>query len=188
MALTISGTSNGKLGNLSLSASTGDILDSANTSFFSADTWRLSADFTITSAGTNYDLTANWERVDDDGAGYLGTGMTESSGVFTFPATGIWLINHGGGFITPTYRMDYGAMMLAITTDGSTFNDYVTEMYCSVDANDYESQTCSYILDVTDTSLVKVKFQVRSSRGSTTFRGNSTDSESFAVFVRLGNT
>ena len=188
MALTISGTGNGSLNNLSLSASTGDILDSANTSFFSADTWRLSANFTIASAGIDYDLTSNWERVDDSGAGYLGTGMTESSGIFTFPATGIWLINHGGGFTTPSFRLDYGAMMLTIATDGSTFGNNVTEMYCSVDAGDFESQTCSYILDVTDTSLVKVKFQVRASRGSTTLRGNSNESHTFAVFVRLGNT
>ena len=188
MALTISGTSNGKLGNLSLSANTGDILDSANTSFFSADTWRITADFTITSAATDIDLTTNWERVDDNGAGYLGTGMTESSGVFTFPATGIWLINHGGGFYNNSGRIDWAAMMLRITTDNSDYTDNRTEMYCSTDAGDFESQTCSYIVDVTDTSLVKVKFEVRASDTSTILRGNSTETNTFAVFVRLGNT
>ena len=47
-----------------------------------ADQWRLSAD---TNTGTNGDVTANWERVDDDYWSGIGTGMTESSGVFTFP-------------------------------------------------------------------------------------------------------
>ena len=188
MALTISGTSNGKLGNLSLSANTGDILDSANTTFFSVDTWSTTSDYTVTAAGTDEDVTANWERVDDSGAGYLGTGMTESSGVFTFPSTGVWFINFGGSFYHPSYRLDYGAMKIRITVDNSDYTDHRTETYCSADGGDFESQASSYIVDVTDTSLVKVKFEVRASRANTLLRGNTDYSNTYAVFVRLGNT
>src|SRR6056300_24241 len=52
-----------------------------------ADQWRLTANL-----GTNGDITSNLERVDTTGFGYLGTGMTESSGVFSFPSTGIYKI------------------------------------------------------------------------------------------------
>ena len=86
MALTISGTSNGKLGNLSLSANTGDILDSANTTFFGADTWYLNTNHT-----TNADITS-WTRLTSDSGGNIGSAMTVSSGIFTFPTTGVWLI------------------------------------------------------------------------------------------------
>jgi len=187
MALTISGTGNGSLNNLSLSGSTGNILDSANTSFFSADIWRLTANFTITTFGTDYDLTANWERVDDNGAGYLGTGMTESSGVFTFPSTGIWLINFGAGFNAST-TIDWAAMMLRVTTDNSNYNNNVTEMYCAFNAGDFESMASSYIVDVTDTSNVKAKFETRASDNGTTLRGQTNETQTYAAFVRLGST
>jgi hypothetical protein len=32
------------------------------------------------------------ERNDTAGFNYIGTGMTESGGVFTFPSTGTWMI------------------------------------------------------------------------------------------------
>ena len=53
-----------------------------------ADQWRLTADFT----GNADPITSNLERNDTTGSGYFGTGMTESSGIFTFPSTGYWLI------------------------------------------------------------------------------------------------
>ncbi len=187
MALTISGTSNGKLGNLSLSASTGDILDSANTTFFAGDTWRISSNLTVTTANVDQDITANWERVDDSGAGYLGSGMSESSGVFTFPSTGIWLLHWCGGF-THSSTVDYAAMMLRITTDNSSYSANVTENYIAFAAGDYSSMCAFYIVDVTDTSNVKVKFEVRSSDSGTTMRGQTDESQTYAVFVRLGNT
>ena len=52
-----------------------------------ADQFRLSASI---SAGTNADITANLERVDTTGSPKVGTGMSESSGIFTFPSTGIY--------------------------------------------------------------------------------------------------
>jgi len=88
MSLTLSGISNGKLNNLSLSSSTGNILDDKNTTFFGADQFRLTTSIT----GTNADISSNLERIDHSGAGSIGTGMTESSGIFTFPNTGIWLV------------------------------------------------------------------------------------------------
>ena len=54
-----------------------------------ADQWRLTTNHT----GSGGDLTSNFERTDDLGYGQIGTGMTESSGIFTFPNTGIWLVN-----------------------------------------------------------------------------------------------
>ena len=71
-----------------------------------ADQFRLSANFT-TSGGT----VTGWERPTDANGNnmrfaQLGTGMTESSGIFSFPSTGYYLIyisaeiycNSGDGF------------------------------------------------------------------------------------------
>ncbi len=56
------------------------------------DSWRLYASFT-TDGSFQY-LTSNLERDDTQGFGKPGTGMTQSSGVFTFPSTGYWRVNH----------------------------------------------------------------------------------------------
>ena len=53
-----------------------------------ADTWIMTADLT---ASAN-PISANLARPTGTLQNYLGTGMTESSGIFTFPSTGYWLI------------------------------------------------------------------------------------------------
>ena len=55
-----------------------------------ADVWRCTNDLYLFR-----EPLPNWERADTYGAGtQLGTGMSESSGVFTFPSIGHWLINY----------------------------------------------------------------------------------------------
>ena len=53
------------------------------------DQWRVSSSFN----SNNTDIDSNWERVDTGGFGQVGTGMTQSSGIFTFPSTGVYRID-----------------------------------------------------------------------------------------------
>ena len=53
-----------------------------------ADVWRLTAGNT----GDQTPISANWARNNEAGTSLLGTGMSESSGVFTFPSTGHWFV------------------------------------------------------------------------------------------------
>ena len=53
-----------------------------------ADQWRLT-----TSVTSSIDGVTNWERPDGTlQPAYIGSGMSESSGVWTFPATGIYMV------------------------------------------------------------------------------------------------
>jgi hypothetical protein len=52
-----------------------------------ADNWRLSSDVTSDTSPLT-----NWEQNDTAGAGQIGTSMSVSSGAFTFPSTGIYLV------------------------------------------------------------------------------------------------
>ena len=52
-----------------------------------ADQYRVTAN--ISSSADP--ISANLERIDTGGQGTLGTVMSQASGVFTFPSTGIWL-------------------------------------------------------------------------------------------------
>ena len=132
MALTISGTSNGKLGNLSLSANTGDILDSANTTFFGVDAWYITANKTPTSSTAALD--ANWVRLKgnavtnavastleyfDEGTGVIGNAMTQSSGIFTFPSTGIWRIDFRTSTVSSSTSNDLYYPYVIVSKDNS---------------------------------------------------------------------
>ena len=83
-----------------------------------ADQWRLTANAT----GASADITSNWERNDSTGFGQLGTGMTESSGIFTFPSTGIYLVRFflndtGGSSFLSSYSRLY------VTTNNSSYTE-----------------------------------------------------------------
>ena len=187
MALSLSGTSNGSLNNLSLSANTGTILDSANTSFFSADQWRLTTTITASGGAFNYDITSNLERVDSTGAGYLGTGMTESSGIFTFPATGMWFIKFLA--VCSVVQNDNVGVHIQRTTDNSSY-DTVAFSDCS-GSNNTSGQgnaTPFFIFDVTDVSTHKVKFRVESLADAGTILGDTAETRTGMFFMRLGDT
>ena len=69
-----------------------DLTGATKTAFPSITTasqWRLTTDF----AGDAAPIASNLEEVDaPTGFGILGSSMTQSSGIFTFPSTGYWLI------------------------------------------------------------------------------------------------
>ena len=51
-----------------------------------ADQWKITSNVTGSS-----DLTSNWARDTTRNGGNVGSAMTQSSGIFTFPSTGIYL-------------------------------------------------------------------------------------------------
>ena len=68
-----------------------------NTGITMLDQWRLTSALSLSGNSTTA-ITANLERNDTSGFAQIGTGMTESSGVFTFPSTGIYEIYAFGNF------------------------------------------------------------------------------------------
>jgi hypothetical protein len=150
-----------------------------------ADQWRLTADLT----GTNAVISSNLERVDTAGQGTLGTGMTESSGVFTFPSTGIWFVMFDGIAVNTT-ATDNVDVRLEATINNSTYT-MVAIAYDSVGgtaSNAGASLHCNSIIDVTDTTNVKVRFKTNSFAAASLLNGTSTENRSCFTFIRLGNT
>lgn len=159
-----------------------------------ADQWRLSASYSYSNSGADIDLTSNWERVDTDGFGQIGTGMTESSGIFTFPSTGIYLI-------TFTFFADNTAAVgnnryvggnISTTLDNSSYSG-ASQVYSNIPAaamskDAFTSGSMFHIFDVTDVTTHKVKFRVTANLNSTTFQGNTSLTSTSASFIRLGDT
>jgi len=150
-----------------------------------ADQWRLTADFS-----SSAEITSNLERVDTYGNGYLGTGMTESSGVFTFPSTGYWLVMAQATILSN----QYGNALLGImvTTDNSTYN-YSNQIRQGNAHYGYSTEPNATgsgfsIVDVTSTSNVKVKFRTGAFGAGSILRGDTNTTVTGFSFIRLGDT
>mgnify|MGYP000099993755 CR=1 FL=1 len=146
------------------------------------DTWRVTADF----SGTGY-VTANWERDDTYGNALIGTGMSESSGVFTFPSTGVYQINFGSRFTRDT-ATPYAVGEIQVTTNNSSYNTAANSLGNVPVANYYDGFYIPYIFDVTSTSTHKVKFYMQTNDLAVTFGGNTDRNFTYANFIRLGDT
>ena len=145
-----------------------------------ADMFRLTADRT-----GDGDLTANFERVDDASFAKIGTGMTESSGIFSFPSTGLYHVMTHSNF-EPNSSGDNCKMNIKGTTDNSSYDDLAAASVGNIAKEN--TTTISTYINVTDVSNVKVKFTLSSMTGTSHIKGNSVYNRSCFVFIRLGDS
>ena len=154
-----------------------------------ADQWRLSADFSLpTSTG---DVTTNLERVDTYGGGQFGTAMTESSGIFSFPSTGYYLVSLFAQFYTSANNGNLTAM-LKYTSDNSTYNitSFIQQSTNANQSISFGSGATSILFDITDTTNQKIKISAGGGPSGTpgVLRGNSDQNRTTVTFIRLGDT
>jgi|13_taG_2_1085334.scaffolds.fasta_scaffold08720_4 hypothetical protein len=150
-----------------------------------AEQWRLSTILTCSTTDTDVDVTANLEKVDTDSPGTIGSSMTESSGVFSFPSTGVYLILNNYMFYNGSSSSSYNGLITRVTTDNSSYS-YATENYVGVNSN-YNNGSSAFIFDVTNTSTHKVKFTYFVN-SSVTLRGSTSNNMTSFSFIRLGDT
>ena len=147
-----------------------------------ADQWRLTANIT----GTNAVITSNLSQV--SGA-VIGTGMSVSSGIFTFPETGVYLI---------ISRIEYAAIdandnvfcSTNLTTNNSSYTEIDRPGVSNQDSNatgEMNTIGISFV-DITNTSTHKVRFETESMGSGTILNGDANSNETTFSFIRLGDT
>ena len=148
------------------------------------DQWCLTSD-----NSSNGDITSNLSRNSFSGSACpLGTGMSQSSGVFSFPSTGKYLViceanlvlsDSDNVYIQTQVTLNNGTSFTAVTIAGDGNNG----------SGDREGQgTSFYFLDVTDISQVKVKFTIISISGNSFVKGDSSQLGTSFTFIRIGDT
>jgi|5_EtaG_2_1085323.scaffolds.fasta_scaffold01368_13 hypothetical protein len=149
-----------------------------------ADMFRLTADIT----GANADITSNLERPDNSSFEKIGTGMSESSGIFTFPSTGLYLIIATGTFLFNSSDL-IAALEANVTTNNSSYAD-IFQVQAGYEGSNskYETNTNSGFINVTDTSNVKIKFTTASFGGNTLLKGDTDYNKTNFTFIRLGDS
>jgi hypothetical protein len=155
-----------------------------------ADQWRLSADFSLPTGVS--DITTNLERADTRGAGQIGSAMTVSSGVFTFPSTGYYLVTLDASFYTPASNGNLQAL-INYTSDNSSYS-ITAFIWQSTNANSslsFGAGSTSILLDITDTANQKIKLSAGGGPSGSppgVLRGDTDQNETTITFVRLGDT
>jgi len=149
-----------------------------------ADQWRLTANITNTTG----DITTNLERIDNTISGIIGSGVTESSGIFSFPSTGIWYINVSASQ-TSTNVGDNNFYLKGTDDNFSTEFDLIR-----LDGDNSNGSSANWvssgntIIDVTDTANIKVKMYINQTSTGALLMGSTDLNRTSITFIRLGDT
>jgi len=151
-----------------------------------ADQWRVTANIT-----SNADpIASNLERIDDASFSKIGTGVSVSSGVWSFPSTGLWQVSCFLTAIGDTQADNHIIAVYATTNNGSAW-DEIFQVCGGVNATAAQgNQNTGYLdqfVNVTDISNVKIKF-VATSISNGYIMGNSALTLTGFKFIRLGDS
>jgi hypothetical protein len=148
--------------------------------------WRLTTAFT----GTLSPINANLAEASGQGYARIGSAMTESSGLFTFPSTGFWWIFFGYEcYFSGDSRYNYCG--INTSTDDSAYHGVArgaTGISQSESSTTYAHANCDFLFDVTSTSTHKCSFFADPSDSSVETAGSSTINRTYLTFVRVGDT
>ena len=152
-----------------------------------AQHWRL----TSSSQGNQTPLTS-WEAADNSFAGSLGSSMSVSSGVFTYPSTGIYFVIYTlVGYSDSSTQNLIGSIQQSID-GGSNWGNAAYGLNGIYDySNSYPSwgnTATHYIFDITDTSQQKTRFIYGAGQGPEYAKGDTNITYTGVTFIRLGDT
>ena len=151
------------------------------------DQWRL----TTTLQGVANPISSNLEKTDTANQGTFGSAMTQSSGIFTFPMTGIYLLFFNSTHNLPSGEVRYIGPSINKVISGSA--SILSQSYIHINnaqaSTTYQASSIMSTFDCTDTSTDKVSFSVLELSDTTTYTmGSSTYNFTSMTFVRLGDT
>lgn len=150
------------------------------------NTWRISS--TEKHEGTNAVITSDWEENDTTGYGKIGSSLINNSGVFSFPATGMYYIISHWRFLIGTAADSSANVSMEITTDGTNFS-YANIMTVGDGGGSYRQHASGdFFFDVTNTSTHKIRFSTHSMAGNSRLLGDTNENSSYFTAIRLGDT
>lgn len=146
------------------------------------DAWRLTSNFT-----TDLATITGWERADDATAAYAGTGMSESSGVFTFPSTGLWKVTPQVEIVTSSSDTVVFAYAEVSSDSGSNYDLRGTFSVrgTSTDPNGGGAMTRNILVNVTSASTFRFRLTSASLGSGSNIAGNTDYDRTSVMFERI---
>ena len=146
------------------------------------DQWRIRND---NNKGNNEVIDYNWERSDTFFA-QIGTGMSESSGIFTFPQTGIYLILAQAAQSASNHS--YAGFKVQISTDSGGSYSNLTYAYSNhLGGSCYTNTHVHGVVDVTNELTFRLRMYTVTA-GTTQYSGDTNGFRTGMTFIRLGDT
>ena len=148
---------------------------------------------TSNQTGTKNPLTAWAEESGQQSTGKISTGgsVSHSSGVFTFPVTGIYLIMFQASFGLSGDTRWLNNYIVTTNDNGSNWDDesHSTQSITQSGGDNTYTQSCiNYSFDVQDVTTHKVQFRQVMANSSTVSVGSSGQNTTAVTFIRLGDT
>ena len=139
------------------------------------------------------DPVTNWGLALETGQGTLGTAVSHSSGIFTFPDEGYWLVMINSQWTTGNSQRFANVVTHATTDNGSNWT-VVNRAYGSPgeihSVNNMHGAHGSTLIDVTDKAQVKIKFSsdLEDTANSNYLAGGTDANYTTCQFIKLGDT
>ena len=152
------------------------------------DYYRLTSNF----QGNSYHIQNNWARTNSQMEGKKGTGISESSGLFSFPSTGYYYVEfnltgyRGAGSTVYNITQYIRTTNSGNTSSGTVYNlSNNTSMY-SESGNSHHTQSARLIVKCSNVSNEKVFFGVQAEQ-YIYIQGSSSANFTYVLFIKLAD-
>jgi len=149
-----------------------------------ADQWRLTSNKTnVGTSDTTID--SNLERIDTSGQNTIGTAMSESSGVFTFPSTGVYYVRADMVFTKDASRR---AVYVTIRSGSTDLSQSYSHINPPTGDDAFASVSASTYFNVANTTNDTIYFRgTNVGGGDVNALGSTTKNLTTFTFIRLGD-
>ena len=156
-----------------------------NPAFDVVDVWVQTADLTAVATP----ITANLSQFTSGIATTIGTGMSVSSGIWTFPQTGIWRVTAQATTRQATNSVNAYIYIRGSNDNFSSDNILALQYHHGPTTNIQKTQTCTTFVDIQDTTTDKVRFDFGGFSGSNfKLYGWAGHFGTGFIFERIANT
>ena len=151
------------------------------------DAWAVSSNYNTGNGAV--DITSNWYQFATKVFfPKIGSSMTESSGIFTFPKAGLWRIDFTvGAWNQHGHTINYFGGRIRYSTDsGSSYYHYYNSYDAIAGGSDHGTNTVVGIFNVRDSFSTRVKFDTNTPNNTNIF-GDGNQMRTGAIFTRFGD-
>jgi len=149
------------------------------------DVWQYSA----SPSGDQTPLSGSWGRTGNF-FDKIGTGMSESSGIFSFPTTGKYHIWYKINFYSNSNSSQYAGAYFQVTPNNSSYTtrSHSYAYFSTTSGYQYDTAYGDIPVDVTDISNIKIRLNAGMQNQNVNVMGSSDSITTGITFMRLGDT
>ena len=152
------------------------------------DAWAISSNYDTGNGAV--DITSNWYQFSPNSIfPRIGGSMTQSSGIFLFPKTGLWRIEFlVGAWNQHGHTINYfGGRIHYSTNSGGSYSTYYNSYDAIAGGSDHGANTVVGLFNVKNMNTARIKFDTNTPNNKNIF-GDASQMRTGAIFTRFGDS